>query len=165
MAGHEKGAGGAFVAWLARKKNYFSLARRASRRWEPETRTRNESAPSQWAPWGRSAHKKKYLTNGRNEAAREPGAGGPTTLDGATLRADALPRYAGRISRAVGFAVKMWCGGAGKSVRELQGETKPIQNGPVTILDTTPGVSENLNLHKCLKDWCPGGDSNPKPID
>ena len=81
------------------------------------TRTEHaaQSPPSRWAPWGRSPHKKRESSlTGRNEATRErePVARQPST--GLQLGADAVPRYAGRISRTVGFAVKTQCGGPGK---------------------------------------------------
>src|SRR2546426_2034487 len=73
MTGRQKGGPVVFVARLARKKNYFSLApwRRGAIqrvRWSfTTTGTRIEhvaqSPPSRWAPWGRSARKKRDSLN------------------------------------------------------------------------------------------------------
>ena len=46
-----------------------------------------------------------------------------------------------------------------------QGRNGTIQNAPVTTFDTTAGFAVALSRRKCLERWCPGGDSNPKPID
>src|SRR5439155_25136150 len=78
-------------------------------------RTRSAISPLSVGTVGTvAAQKKRVLTNGRNEATRErePVARQPST--GLQLGADAVPRYAGRISRTVGFAVKTQCGGRGK---------------------------------------------------
>ena len=124
-AGHQKGAAGGLRRAARPEKNYFSLApqRRArsrdcgahSRRWEPEPNTQRNLPPLPVGTVGTvAAQKKRVLTNGRNEATRErePVARQPST--GLQLGADAVPRYAGRISRTVGFAVKTQCGGPGK---------------------------------------------------
>ena len=50
-------------------------------------------------------------------------------------------------------------------MRELQGETKPIQNAPVTTFDTTLRFGEVVGKRNSFEDWRIRQELNLKPSD